>query len=260
MAAPTLPCARHRPGRRRARSHWSDAARCRSNVTERMPASNKRAHQLRRKQRMGDDGVDGRGAGGRAAPWRRRSACRPTRRCRRPAAPAGRRTAPDRRKRSRPSGRRGASCARPRAPGRAGRRDRCTQGRDSSSGPTTTVAGSMPAARSASAIAGIAERLSASMPGKTSSNVLRAMQMRIDRDDAVDSARQQPADHLLADRLAFVKGRVLPHVAEIGRDQHQPLGAAAPQALRPRTAAPAACRWADRARHRRWSLPPPGRR
>ena len=37
------------------------------------------------------------------------------------------------------------------------------------------------------------------------------------------------ADDLLADRFAVVKGGVLAHVAEIGRDEHKPPGAAAPQ-------------------------------
>ena len=63
-------------------------------------------------------------------------------------------------------------------------------------------------------------------------NVLGAVQMGIDRDHAVDVAGQEPADRLLADRLAVVKGRILPHVAEVGRDQHQPPGAAAPQGFR----------------------------
>ena len=56
------------------------------------------------------------------------------------------------------------------------------------------------------------------------------MQMRVDGDDAVDASA--PA----AGRSTFwliaspcMKGRVLAHVAEIGRQQHQPLGASAPQ-------------------------------
>ncbi len=63
-------------------------------------------------------------------------------------------------------------------------------------------------------------------------NVLGAVQMGVDRDHAVDVAGQKPADRPLADRLAVVKGRILPHVAEVGRNQHQPLGAAAPQRFR----------------------------
>ena len=47
------------------------------------------------------------------------------------------------------------------------------------------------------------------------------MQMRVDSDDAVEAARDQRPDDLLADRLASMKRGVLPHVAEIGRDQDQ---------------------------------------
>src|SRR5665647_543392 len=54
------------------------------------------------------------------------------------------------------------ACASPSWPARS-----LTQGRDSASGPATTVAGSIPFERSARAIAGIADRFSASMPGNT---------------------------------------------------------------------------------------------
>ena len=57
----------------------------------------------------------------------------------------------------------------------------------------------------------------------------RAVQMRVDRDDAIHKTSEQPANDLLADRFARLKGSVLPHVAEIGRDQNEPLGAIAPQ-------------------------------
>ena len=53
-------------------------------------------------------------------------------------------------------------CANPSWPARS-----LTQGRDSASGPATIVAGSIPASRNALAIAGIADRFSAAMPGKT---------------------------------------------------------------------------------------------
>ena len=56
-----------------------------------------------------------------------------------------------------------------------------------------------------------------------------AVQMGIDGDDAIEDSCEQLADDLLADRFACLKGRVLPHVAKIGRDQDQPLGAVAPQ-------------------------------
>jgi hypothetical protein len=52
------------------------------------------------------------------------------------------------------------------------------------------------------------------------------------RDDAVEASRQHPAYDFLADRFAFMEGRVLPHVAEIRRHQHQPIGAATPQCFR----------------------------
>ena len=58
------------------------------------------------------------------------------------------------------------------------------------------------------------------------------MKVGVDRDDAVHNGRDQPADGLLADRLAVVEGGVLAHVAEIGREQHEPSGARAPQRFR----------------------------
>ena len=57
------------------------------------------------------------------------------------------------------------------------------------------------------------------------------MEMSVDGYDPIDNSRQQPADHLLADRFALLEGRVLPHVAEIGRHQNEPLRAIAPQCL-----------------------------
>ena len=57
------------------------------------------------------------------------------------------------------------------------------------------------------------------------------MQVGIDRHHAIESARQQLSDDLLAHRFACMKGRVLAHIGEIGRDQHQPRGAIAPQGL-----------------------------
>ena len=142
-------CAGPRPTRRRARSHWSDAARCRSNGWSECRRAQTRAPS-RRKQRMGDDRVD---------------------RCRRPRPPAPCAQAisvpPDETMSStsstgrpgdqrgigeddrRPTDRRAASSARPRSAARAGRRGRSTQGCDSASGPTTTVRGSSAPARSA---------------------------------------------------------------------------------------------------------------
>jgi hypothetical protein len=55
------------------------------------------------------------------------------------------------------------------------------------------------------------------------------MQMRIDGDDAVDASREQRTYDLLADRFALVKGGILPHVTQVRRDEHEALGASAPQ-------------------------------
>ncbi len=118
-------------------------------------------------------------------------------------------------------------CASPSWPARS-----LTQGRDSASGPTTMVAGSIPVVRSAFAIAGMADRFSASMPGKTALMSVGAMKVSVHRDDAIHNSRDQPADRLLADRFAFVEGCVLAHVAEIGRQQDEPPCARPPQRFR----------------------------
>jgi hypothetical protein len=55
------------------------------------------------------------------------------------------------------------------------------------------------------------------------------MQMRIDGDDAVHASGKERADHPLADRFSLLEGRILPHVAKIGRHQHEALRASAPQ-------------------------------
>ena len=68
--------------------------------------------------------------------------------------------------------------------------------------------------------------------GKYRANVFGAMQMGVNGDYAVHRIRQQPADDFLVDRFAWMEGRVLPHVTEIGRHQHQPPRAAAPQCFR----------------------------
>ena len=49
--------------------------------------------------------------------------------------------------------------------------------------------------------------------------------------NAIDASGDQRADDLLADRFAFAEGGVLTHVAEIGREQDEALGASAPQRL-----------------------------
>ena len=118
------------------------------------------------------------------------------------------------------------------------------------SGPTTMVAGSMPVLRSASAIAGMAERLSASIPGNTVSDVRRAMQMRVDGDHAIDASGDQRADGLLADRFAFVESGVLAHVAEIRRQQDEAFRTSAPQRLGGEQSARSVSRSAGRATRR----------
>ena len=69
------------------------------------------------------------------------------------------------------------------------------------------------------------------MPGKTLMDVGSAMEMRVDRNDTIHKTSEEPANGLLADSLARVKSDVLTHVAEIGRDQNEPLGAIAAQRL-----------------------------
>ena len=88
------------------------------------------------------------------------------------------------------------------------------------------------------------------MPGKYGSDVGRAMQMRVDGDDAIDASGDQRADDLLADRFAFVERGVLAHVAEIGREQDEAFRASAPQRLGGEQSARSVSRSAGRARHR----------
>lgn len=68
-------------------------------------------------------------------------------------------------------------------------------------------------------------------PGKHRCDVGRAMQMRIDGDHAVEPSGEQRADDLLTDGFAFVEGRVLSHVAEIGRQQDEAFRTSAPERL-----------------------------
>lgn len=62
-------------------------------------------------------------------------------------------------------------------------------------------------------------------------DVVGAMEVGVDRDHAIERLGEESSDDLLTDRLVLVKRSVLPHVAEIRRDQNQPLGAVAPQGL-----------------------------
>ena len=87
-------------------------------------------------------------------------------------------------------------------------------------------------ARRCLAMAGMADRLSASMPGQTS--LRRAVRWRwastvITRSKLL--AISLP-DDLLADRLAGMKCSVLPHVAEVGRDKNEPRAAISPKRFR----------------------------
>ena len=65
--------------------------------------------------------------------------------------------------------------------------------------------------------------------GKDAHGCRGAMQMRIDRNDTITRSSEEPANDPLADRFARLESGVLTHVAEIGRNQNEPLGAFAPQ-------------------------------
>ena len=214
-----------------------------------MPASANRRGKLWRKQRVRDD---------RHRSWSRRRRCSAlaqaisvppeetissTIRAGRPAMQCRVRA-----KRFRPSDRRGGSFAQRswRQPSRPARS--LTQGRDSASGPTTTVAGSRP-------VCAQTRRRWPAWPTdcrprcRETRRSMSAVRCRCASTviDAIDDLGEQLADDLLADRFAVMEGGVLPHVAEIGRQQHQPLGAVRAAALRRRTAARSACRSAGRA-------------
>ena len=74
--------------------------------------------------------------------------------------------------------------------------------------------------------------------------------MCIDGDHAIDTSGDQRADDFLADRFAIVEGRVLAHVAEIGREQDQAFGTSAPQRLGGEQPAQSVFRSAGRATRR----------
>ena len=74
-----------------------------------------------------------------------------------------------------------------------------TQGADSSSGPTTTVSRFDGPSR-CSAIAGIATEVFGVDAGEHFADVMRAVQVGVDGDDAIDGARNERSDDLLADR------------------------------------------------------------
>ncbi|GMV61392.1 MAG: hypothetical protein AMXMBFR74_05610 [Parvibaculum sp.] len=57
------------------------------------------------------------------------------------------------------------------------------------------------------------------------------MQMRVYRHDPVEERREKARHGLLADRLAFMEGLVLPHVAEIRRDENETLCASAAKSV-----------------------------
>ena len=115
-------------------------------------------------------------------------------------------------------------CASPSRPARS-----LTQGRDSASGPTTMVAGSIPVSAQRVRNRRHGRQVFGLDAGKDRPDVGGAMKVSVHRDDAIHNSRDQPADRLLADRFAFAKGGVLAHVAEIGRQQHEPPCARPPQ-------------------------------
>ena len=70
-----------------------------------------------------------------------------------------------------------------------------------------------------------------------------AVQVGIDRDDAVEQPGQESADDALAHHLARMEGLVLAHVGQIGRDQDEVAHAAAPGAARHQQQPRAVSRW-----------------
>jgi hypothetical protein len=60
----------------------------------------------------------------------------------------------------------------------------------------------------------------------------RAVQVGVDGDDAVDRSRKKLTDGTLADGFTVMKHRILAHVAEIRRQQHQAFGSVASQRFR----------------------------
>lgn len=73
------------------------------------------------------------------------------------------------------------------------------------------------------------------MPGHTSSSRAepsRSVKVSVDRDDAIETIRDQSADHLLADGFAGMKSDVLPHIAKVGRDENEPFAAISPKRFR----------------------------
>ena len=184
-----------------------------------------------RKQRVRDDGVDRCRAGRRAAPWRRRSWCRRRRRYRRRSGRDGRQCMPgssrfdlDRAVAAAGLSRNGMGQPEP-----AG--EIADPGLRFRVRPDDDGRGIKPVLRSASAMAGIAERLSDSIRERPS--LMSGVRCRCASTVTTRSThpRDQRADDLLADRFALVESRVLAHVAEIGRQQDEALGASAPQRL-----------------------------
>ncbi len=60
----------------------------------------------------------------------------------------------------------------------------------------------------------------------------RSVEVSVDRYDAIETIRDEKADHLLAYAFAGMKGDVLPHVAKVRGDESEPLTAISPQRLR----------------------------
>ncbi len=161
---------------------------------------------------------------------------------------------PGRQNRFRRSDRRGEFSAPPHAQARAGRRDRSPTVRTPRPGRPRSLRDRRRSWRSAFAIAGMADRFSAAMPGNTAR--MSGVRCRCASTVMIRSTvpGEEPADGSLADRFAFVEGCVLAHVAEIGRQQDRAGWRRPDAALRRRTAERSACHSAGRARHRgSWS-------
>jgi hypothetical protein len=57
------------------------------------------------------------------------------------------------------------------------------------------------------------------------------MQMRVERDDAIEVVSQKRADRTLADRFSRMECCILAHVAKVRGDKNQPHGSVTPQSF-----------------------------
>ena len=172
-----------------------------------------------RKQRVRDDGVDRRRAGGSRAPWRRRSWCRPRRRYRRRSERGGRQCVTGS----------ANSISTERSPRRVFLRNGMRQSEPAGeiADPGLAIPHQVRPRRSRDQDRFCAARplspawptdCRTAMPGNTA--LMSGVRCRCASTVMTRSTHrgEQRADDLLADRFAFVKSGVLPHVAEIRRD------------------------------------------